>query len=80
MIYLLQDYITQAYLAIRGVSVKVTKLIKKRDDSKRSYTVEYSGVIALAVQAIKELSEKVSALEAYIGPENLAAMSNEPTS
>ena len=80
MIYLLQDYITQAYLAIRGVSVKVTKLIKKRDDSKRSYTVEYSGVIALAVQAIKEFSEQVSALEAYIGPENLTAMSKEPTS
>jgi hypothetical protein len=61
-------------------TVKVTKLIKKRDDSKRSYTVEYSGVIALAVQAIKELSEQVSALEAYIGPENLAAMSKESTS
>ncbi|WP_426785120.1 tail fiber domain-containing protein [Rahnella variigena] len=61
-------------------TVQVTKLIRKRDDSKRSYTVEYSGVIALAVQAIKELSEKVTALEAYIGPENLAAMSKEPTS
>jgi hypothetical protein len=41
--------------------------------------VEYNGVIALAVQAIKELSEKVAAMEAYIGPENLAAMSKEPT-
>lgn len=68
-----------------GQKVKVTvkekkfQLIRKRDDSKRSYTVEYSGVIALAVQAIKELSEKVAAMEAYIGPENLAAMSKEPT-
>ncbi|WP_159282404.1 tail fiber domain-containing protein [Rahnella variigena] len=59
---------------------KVRTLIRERDDSLRSYSVEYSGVVALAVQAIKELSEKVSALEAYIGPENLAAMSNEPTS
>ncbi len=49
-------------------TVQVTKLIRKRDDSKRSYTVEYSGVIALAVQAIKELSEKVSALEASKEP------------
>ncbi len=59
---------------------KVRTLIRERDDSLRSYSVEYSGVVALAVQAIKELSEKVSALEAYIGPENLAAMSKEPTS
>ncbi|MBB6113123.1 hypothetical protein F4826_000001 [Rahnella inusitata] len=60
-------------------TVSVTKLVRKRDESKRSYTVEYNGVIALAVQAIKELSEKVAAMEAYIGPENLAAMSKEPT-
>ena len=60
-------------------TVSVPKLVRKRDDSKRSYTVEYNGVIALAVQAIKELSEKVSAMEAYIGPENLASMSKEPT-
>lgn len=58
---------------------KVRTLIRERDDSLRSYSVEYSGVVALAVQAIKELSEQVSALEAYIGPENLAAMSKEPT-
>ncbi|RJT50296.1 tail fiber domain-containing protein [Rahnella variigena] len=61
-------------------TVSVTKLTSKRDESKRSYTVEYNGVIALAVQAIKELSEKVAAMEAYIGPENLTAMSKEPTS
>jgi len=60
-------------------TVSVTKLVRKRDETKRSYTVEYNGVIALAVQAIKELSEKVAAMEAYIGPENLAAMSKEPT-
>jgi len=60
-------------------TVSVTKLVRKRDESKRSYTVEYNGVIALAVQAIKELSEKVAAMEAYIGPENLAAMPKEPT-
>ena len=41
--------------------------------------VEYSGVVALLLEGIKELSEKVSAMEAYIGPENLAAMSKEPT-
>ncbi|MGP9420191.1 tail fiber domain-containing protein [Ewingella sp. AOP9-I1-14] len=45
---------------------KVIRLIRKRDDSKRSYTVEYSGVIALAVQAINELSEKVKSLEAEV--------------
>lgn len=45
---------------------KVTRLIRKRDDSKRSYTVEYSGVVALAVQAINELSEKVRNLEAEV--------------
>lgn len=61
-------------------TVKVKTLIRERDDSLRSYSVEYSGVVALAVQAIKELSDQVSALEAYIGPENLAAMSKEPTS
>ncbi|RJT12790.1 pyocin knob domain-containing S74 family peptidase [Rahnella inusitata] len=60
-------------------TVSVTKLVRKRDESKRSYTVEYNGVIALAVQAIKELSEKVAVMEAYIGPENLAAMSKEHT-
>jgi RIO-like serine/threonine protein kinase len=60
-------------------TVSVTKLVRKRDESKRSYTVEYNGVIALAVQAIKELSEKVAAMEAYIGPEKLAAMPKGPT-
>ncbi|MFD3249852.1 pyocin knob domain-containing S74 family peptidase [Rahnella aquatilis] len=61
--------------------VTVTKMIRERDDSKRSYTVEYSGVLALAVQAIKELSEKVSVLEAYIGPGKLVAITKEePTS
>lgn len=45
-------------------STKERKLIKARDDSKRSYSVEYSGVVALCVEAIKELSEKVRVLEA----------------
>lgn len=34
-------------------------VIREPDLSKRSYSVEYSGVIALCVQAIKELNEKV---------------------
>lgn len=42
-----------------GEEVTVKKLVHKRDDSKRSYTVEYSGVVALCVEAIKELSETV---------------------
>lgn len=46
-----------------GEVVITTRLIKKRDDSKRSYTVEYSGVIALCLQAIKELNEKVESLQ-----------------
>ena len=54
---------------------KVTRLIRKRDDSKRSYTVEYSGVIALAVQAINELSEKVRVLEAEV-----ASLRSDPAS
>ncbi|EMN5248088.1 tail fiber domain-containing protein [Enterobacter roggenkampii] len=39
------------------------QLTRKRDDSKRSYTVEYSGVIALCLQAIKELNRKVESLQ-----------------
>ncbi|MCW7770924.1 tail fiber domain-containing protein [Enterobacter asburiae] len=35
------------------------QLTRKRDDSKRSYTVEYAGVIALCIQAIKELNDKI---------------------
>jgi hypothetical protein len=54
---------------------KVIRLIRKRDDSKRSYTVEYSGVIALAVQAINELSEKVRVLEAEV-----ASLRSDPAS
>lgn len=46
--------------------VKTQQIIRKRDDSKRSYSVEYSAVIALAVQAINELSEKVRSLEAEV--------------
>ncbi|WP_432467145.1 tail fiber domain-containing protein [Enterobacter roggenkampii] len=40
-----------------------SRLTRKRDDSKRSYTVEYSGVIALCLQAIKELNNKVESLQ-----------------
>lgn len=34
---------------------QVTRLIRSRDESKRTYTVEYSGVVALCVEAIKDL-------------------------
>ncbi len=57
--------------------VKVRELIRERDDSLRSYSVEYSGVVALAVETIKELSAKVSQLEAFIGSEKLAAPSED---
>jgi len=46
-----------------GEIVVVNRLVRKRDESKRSYTVEYSGVVALCVQAIKELKTKVETLE-----------------
>jgi hypothetical protein len=61
-------------------TVSVTKLIRKRDESKRSYTVEYNGVIALAVQAIKELSKEVNELKAIIGSDKLSAISKEEPS
>lgn len=62
-------------------TVSVTKLTRMRDESKRSYTVEYNGVIALAVQAIKELSKEVSELKSIIGSDKLEAISKEePTS
>lgn len=47
----------------QGETVLVNKLVHERDDSKRSYTVEYAGVVALCVQAIKALNEKVGQLE-----------------
>lgn len=44
--------------------VTITRqLTRKRDDSKRSYTVEYSGVIALCLQAIKELNHKIESFQ-----------------
>lgn len=46
-----------------GETVLVNKLVHARDDSKRSYTVEYAGVVALCVQAIKALNEKVEQLQ-----------------
>ena len=49
--------------------VKVNRLIKKRDDTKRSYTVEYAGVVALCLQAIKELNAKVENLEKKLNPQ-----------
>ncbi len=49
--------------------VKVNRLIKKRDDTKRSYTVEYAGVVALCLQAIKELNAKVETLEKKLNPQ-----------
>ncbi|MFD3247463.1 tail fiber domain-containing protein [Rahnella aquatilis] len=58
-------------------TVQVTKLIKERDITKRSYSVEYSGVVALLVEAVKELSSKVSAMETFIGPDKLAAIAKE---
>lgn len=62
---------------IETATVSMPKLIRKRDESKRSYTVEYNGVIALAVQAIKELSKEVSELKALMGSDKLAAISKE---
>ncbi|BCT18746.1 tail fiber domain-containing protein [Enterobacter asburiae] len=52
------------YESVEGVNeageVTITQqLTRKRDDSKRSYTVEYAGVIALCLQAIKELNDKI---------------------
>ncbi|WP_312347393.1 hypothetical protein [Leclercia sp.] len=49
--------------------LKVNRLIKERDETKRSYTVEYAGVVALCLQAIKELNAKVEALEKKINPQ-----------
>ncbi|UUR70747.1 tail fiber domain-containing protein [Enterobacter asburiae] len=46
-----------------GEVTNTRQLTRKRDDSKRSYTVEYSGVIALCLQAIKELNHKVESLQ-----------------
>jgi len=62
---------------IETATVSMPKLIRKRDESKRSYAVEYNGVIALAVQAIKELSKEVSELKALMGSDKLAAISKE---
>lgn len=50
-------------------SVKVNRLVKERDETKRSYTVEYSGVVALCLQAIKELNAKVETLEKKLNPQ-----------
>lgn len=47
----------------QGEVVITNRLVKQRDESKRSYTVEYSGVIALCLQAIKELNDKVESLQ-----------------
>ncbi|ELP5721356.1 tail fiber domain-containing protein [Enterobacter asburiae] len=47
----------------KGEVVITNRLVKQRDESKRSYTVEYSGVIALCLQAIKELNDKVESLQ-----------------
>ena len=44
-------------------TIKVNKLLRKRDESQRSYTVEYAGVVALCVQAIKELRQEVETLK-----------------
>lgn len=46
-----------------GNVVTETQLIRRRDESRRSYTVEYSGVIALCVAALKELDQTVTALD-----------------
>ncbi|QLY64872.1 tail fiber domain-containing protein [Enterobacter asburiae] len=46
----------------KGEVVITNRLVKQRDESKRSYTVEYAGVIALCLQAIKELNKKVDEL------------------
>jgi len=49
--------------------VKVNRLVRECDETKRSYTVEYSGVVALCLQAIKELNAKVEALEKELNPQ-----------
>ncbi|UAN38778.1 tail fiber domain-containing protein [Enterobacter asburiae] len=46
----------------KGEVVITNRLVKQRDESKRSYTVEYAGVIALCLQAIKELNKKIDEL------------------
>ncbi|HGW2950661.1 TPA: tail fiber domain-containing protein [Enterobacter asburiae] len=47
----------------QGEVVITNRLVKQRDESKRSYTVEYSGVIALCLQAIKELNDKIESFQ-----------------
>ena len=49
--------------------IKVNRLVKPLDETKRSYTVEYSGVVALCLQAIKELNAKVETLEKKLNPQ-----------
>ncbi|WP_405125391.1 tail fiber domain-containing protein (plasmid) [Pseudomonas marginalis] len=49
-----------------GELKQITKLVHARDESKRTYTVEYSGVVALCVEAIKELAIRNSINESEI--------------
>ncbi|MEL4014404.1 tail fiber domain-containing protein [Dryocola clanedunensis] len=50
----------------RGETILTRRLVRARDDSMRSYTVEYTGVAALCVEAIKELAAKVTQMESEI--------------
>lgn len=49
-----------------GETVLVNKLIRPRDEAKRSYTVEYAGVVALLVAALKEEHHERMLLNARI--------------
>lgn len=46
----------------KGNVVIVNLPVKKRDESKRSYTVEYSGVIAFCLKKLQEHNKKIHAL------------------
>jgi len=44
------------------------QLVREPDLTRRSYSVEYSGPVALCIQAIKELKKKVLELEQKVSP------------
>jgi len=68
-----EDVEGNTFTVYRTVTVKrmakVNRLIKEREETKRSFTVEYSGVVALYLQAIKELNAKVEALKKKLNPQ-----------
>lgn len=60
------EYTTTDRTEEDGTVTQVTELTHARDESKRTYTVEYSGVIAICVEAIKELESRNSINESEI--------------